>query len=122
MLATEHYPDFCLDGAMPNHELLEIHRSKISIHHAKAGYDYPAIRLPFTFSGLIGLSTRVYQTVHDGALAFLVVVSSASSAKKRSDEKPEKSALSAKSSVLTWRRSPVQIRPSPLNLFSFSFL
>ena len=48
---------------------------KILAHHAKAGYDYPTIRLPFTFSGLIGLPTRIYQTVHDGALAFLVVVS-----------------------------------------------
>ncbi|MGB8373395.1 MAG: hypothetical protein WCE82_10825 [Halobacteriota archaeon] len=54
---------------------MEIRRSKISIHHVKAGYDYPAIRIPFTFSGLIGLSTCIYQTVHAGALAFLVVVS-----------------------------------------------
>jgi hypothetical protein len=60
---------------MPNHELLEAHHSKISLHHANAGYDYPAMRLPFTFLGLTGLSTRIYQTVHDGALAFLVVVS-----------------------------------------------
>lgn len=121
MLATEHYSVFCPDAAMPNHELLEIHRSKISIHHAKAGYDYPAIRLPFKFSGLMGLSTRIYQTVHDGALAFLVVVSSASAAKKRSDEKLEKAALSAKSSVLTWRRSPVRLRPSP-SVFGAAFV
>jgi hypothetical protein len=60
---------------MPNHELLEVHQTKISLHHAKAGYDYPAIRLPFTFIKLAGLPTRIYQTVHDGALAFLVVVS-----------------------------------------------
>lgn len=60
---------------MPNHELLEVHRSKISLTRARAGYDYPTIRLPFAFSRLIGLSTRIYQTVHDGALAFLVVVS-----------------------------------------------
>ena len=59
-----------------NRQLFEIRHSKISLHHAKAGYDYPAIRLPFTFSKLAGLSTRIYQTVHDGALAFLVVVSS----------------------------------------------
>ncbi len=51
---------------------------KILAHHAKAGYDYPTIHLPFTFSGLIGRSTRIYPTVHDGALAFLVVVSSTS--------------------------------------------
>jgi len=57
--------------------LREVHHSKISAHHAKTGYKYPTIHLPFAFSGLIGLSTRIYQTVHDGALAFLVVVSSA---------------------------------------------
>jgi hypothetical protein len=73
MLATEHYPYY--EGAMPNHELLEVYHSKISVHHAKAGYDYPTIHLPFTFSELIGLSTRIFQTVHEGALAFLVVVS-----------------------------------------------
>jgi hypothetical protein len=54
---------------------LQVHRSKISLTRAKTGYDYPTIRLPFAFAALIGLSTRVYQTVHDGALAFLVVVS-----------------------------------------------
>ena len=56
---------------------LLIHRSKISVHHAKQGYDYPSIRLPHKLSKLAGLSTRIYQTVHDGALAFLAVVSSA---------------------------------------------
>jgi hypothetical protein len=60
---------------MPNHELLEVHRSKISLHRAKADYSYPTISLPHTFSALAGLPTRIYQTVHDGALAFLVVVS-----------------------------------------------
>jgi hypothetical protein len=64
------------DGAsIPTHELLEIHRSKISLRRAKAGYYCPTIRLPHTFSKLVGLPTRIYQTVHDGALAFLVVVS-----------------------------------------------
>jgi hypothetical protein len=72
--ATEHYLNFHPDHAAP----LEVHRSKISLTRAKVGYDYPTIRLPFAFSGLIGLSTRIYQTVHDGALAFLVVVSSTS--------------------------------------------
>ena len=67
---TEHYPYFQPDDAT----LLEVHRSKISLHHAKAEYKYPTIRLPYTLSKLAGLSTRVYQTVHDGALAFLVVV------------------------------------------------
>ena len=72
MSAAKHYSYY--DGTIPNHELLEVNRSKISIHRAKPGYNYPVIRLPFTFSGLVGLSTRIYQTLHDGALAFLVVV------------------------------------------------
>ena len=69
---TEHYPFF-----HPNHaaQPLEVHRSKISLTRARAGYDYPTIRLPFAFSRLIGLSTRIYQTVHNGSLAFLVVIS-----------------------------------------------
>ena len=101
MLAAEHYP--AASGAVPNaNELLEIHHSKISLHHAKSGYDYPTIRLPHTFSNLAGLSTRVYQTVHDGALAFLVVISPAG-----------KTSGSPKTSVFTRRRSPVRIRPSP---------
>ncbi len=83
---------------------------KILAHHAKAGYDYPTIRLPFRFSGLIGLPTRVYQTVHDGALAFLVVVSSTS---KSSPDIRENAFSSAESSAFTRRRSPVRIRPSP---------
>jgi hypothetical protein len=73
MLAAEHYP--YINGALPKHELLEVHRSRISLHHAKSGYDYPTIRLPYMFSKLAGLSTHIYQTVHDGALAFLVVIS-----------------------------------------------
>ncbi|MFZ1021347.1 MAG: hypothetical protein WCE82_10880 [Halobacteriota archaeon] len=58
--------------------LQEIYQGTIRAHHAKAGYDYPTIRLPFTFSGLIGLPTCIYQSVHEGALAFLVVISSGS--------------------------------------------
>lgn len=75
MIASEYYLDVFTSGKTPNHALLEIHRTQISLHHAKPGYDYPAIKLPHTFSKLKGLSTRIYQTVHDGALAFLVVVS-----------------------------------------------
>jgi len=107
MLATEHYPYF--DGAMTNDGLLEIHRSKISLHHAKAGYSYPTIRLPHTFSKLAGLSTRIYQIVHDGALAFLVVVSSSDNAAERLAKKSENTFKYAKSSVFTRRRSSVQI-------------
>jgi hypothetical protein len=69
MSAADHYPDLHIDVAIPNHELFEIYRSKISLHHAKAGYDYPSIRLPYMFYMLAGLSTRIYQIVHDGALA-----------------------------------------------------
>jgi hypothetical protein len=77
-LADDHYSDLDAAVALPKHELLEIHRSKISLHRAKADYTYPTIRLPHTFSKLAGLPTRIYQTVHEGALAFLVVISSRS--------------------------------------------
>jgi hypothetical protein len=95
MLAAEHCPYY--DGAMPNHELLEVHHSKISLHHAKAGYDYPAIRLPFTYSKLAGLRTRIYQTLHEGALAFLVVVSSSHKNEEISTKKSENAKLNVKS-------------------------
>jgi hypothetical protein len=75
MLAEQHCSELFDDAELPKHELLEVHRSKISLHRAKAGYSYPTIRLPYSFSQLAGLPTRIFQTVHDGALAFLVVVS-----------------------------------------------
>jgi hypothetical protein len=57
------------------------------------------IRLPHTFSKLAGLSTRIYQTGHEGALAFLIVVSSAcTTATEKSAEKSENATLSAESS------------------------
>jgi hypothetical protein len=86
MLAAEHYPYY--DGAMPNHGLLEVHRSKISLHHARTDYNYPTIRLPHTLSKLAGLQTRIYQTVHKGALAFLVVVSPRSDKGETSADRP----------------------------------
>ena len=86
----------------PKMDLLELYRCKISLHHAKSGYDYPTIRLPHTCSKLAGLSARVYQTVHGGALAFLVVISPAG----KTSESPE-------TSVFTRLRSPIRIRPSP---------
>lgn len=46
ILAADHYLDVHRDIAMPNHELLEIYRGKISLHHAKTGYNYETIRLP----------------------------------------------------------------------------
>ena len=76
MLAADHYPDLYPDVAISNRQLFEIHHSKVSLHHSKEGYDYPTIRLPRYLFPLAGLSTRIYQTVHEGALAFLVVVSS----------------------------------------------
>jgi len=95
MLATEHYPDFFLYGAPPRtNELLEIHCSKISLHCAKADYNYPTIRLPHTPSMLAGLPTRIYQTVHDGALAFLVVIAPPNS-------KPESVPADSKSPAFT---------------------
>jgi hypothetical protein len=94
-----------------NLPLHEIHRSKISLHHARTDYNYPTIRLPHTFSMLAGLPTYIYQTVHDGALAFLVVVSSGAADIKKSAKKLENAKTSVKTPVLTWRRSPVQIRP-----------
>jgi hypothetical protein len=111
MLATDHYPYYGV--AMPNHELLEVHSSKISQHYAKAGYSYPTIRLPHTFSKLVGHSTHIYQTVHGGALAFLVVVSSPDAASENSSDKHKNAVSTSKTPALTWRRSPVRIRPSP---------
>jgi len=75
MLAAGHYSDISACGALPRTELLEVHRSKISVHRAKAAYRYPTIRCPTRSSKLAGLPTRIYQTVHDGRFAFLVVVS-----------------------------------------------
>jgi len=82
MLAAEHYSEHFADVVLPKQELLEIHRSKVSLHHAKCGYDYPSIRLPHTFNKLAGLSTKIYQTIYEGALAFLVVISSKENASK----------------------------------------
>jgi hypothetical protein len=101
MLAAQHYSDLLADTALPKYELLEIHRSKISLHHAKAGYSYPTIRLPHTFLTLAGLQTSIYQTVHDGALAFLVVISPSSQGLEESAQKSENAKTSAKASVFT---------------------
>ncbi|MGZ7112208.1 MAG: hypothetical protein ACXVIL_11165 [Halobacteriota archaeon] len=82
MLAAEHQPGFFADVALPKDELLEVNRSKISLHRAKTGYYYPTIRLPYTFSKLAGLSIRIYQTIYDGSLAFLTVISPTKNASK----------------------------------------
>lgn len=114
MSVAEHYTDVFADVVLPTRGLLEIHRSKISLHHAKSGYDYPTIRLPHTLSKLVGMSTRIYQTVHDGALAFLVVVSSAL---ENSVDEHESAPTSDMNPVFTRRKSRVQISSSPLFLF-----
>ena len=67
-MSAGHYTDNAVAGA----EFLEIYRGKISAHHAKAGYTYPTLRLPFECSELIGRSTRIYKTMYDEV--FLVVV------------------------------------------------
>ncbi len=104
MLAAELYHTSVLNSRDP--ALSEIHSSTISLHHAKEGYDYPTIRLPHTLSKLAGLPTRIYQTLHEGALAFLVVVAGSNSESKNVSADSETSAL-------TWRRSCVRITPGP---------
>jgi hypothetical protein len=96
MSTTQYLRDPVSGRAAQNHELLEVHRSKISLHHAKTDYRYPTIRLPYTFSKLAGLPTRIYQTVHDGALAFLVVVSSSNEGQENRFQKSERAKLSLK--------------------------
>lgn len=63
MLAAERYTNLFADVALAKNELLEVHRSKISLHRAKENYTYPTIRLPHHFFALAGLPTRIYQTV-----------------------------------------------------------
>ncbi len=46
------------------HELLEIHRSKISLDSAKQGYNYPTMRWPHTFSKLAGTA---HASLSDGS-------------------------------------------------------
>ncbi|MGA3199078.1 MAG: hypothetical protein ABSD89_06685 [Halobacteriota archaeon] len=100
MLAANHYLGLHLDVATPNHQLFEIHRSKISLHHAKADYSYPTIRLPHTFASLVGLPTQIHQTVYDGMLAFLVVVSPKGTSRNASEQR-KNDAAGAKTPVLT---------------------
>lgn len=86
----------------------EIHRSKISLHRAKAGYHYPTVRLPHQFSCLAGLSARICQTVFKGALAFLIVLPPAETANS-SFNGCDYDVECSKSSVFTRRRSGVRI-------------
>jgi hypothetical protein len=91
MLAAEQYSGLFSNVELPKREPLQIHRSRISLHRAKAGYSYPTIRLPHYLSSLAGLSTRIYQTVHQEALAFLVVVSKNRKVIEQSAQESEKS-------------------------------
>jgi hypothetical protein len=116
MIRADVHPSIFTEAVLSKSKLLEINRSKISLHHAKASYSYPTIWLRHTFSKLAGLSTRIYQTVHEGALAFLVVVSNGSGCKNK-NEQSGNDKTSPKSPVLTWRRSPVRIRPGPSVFF-----
>jgi len=100
MLAAEHYPYLHPDFVMPNHELFETHSSKISLTRAKKGYAYPVTRLPYTFSKLAGLPTQIYQTMHNGALAFLVVVSSSNKNEEENQKKSENLATDSRYSYL----------------------
>ena len=102
------------DNLKRNSQLTEAgFEGKILARHAKPGYDYPTIRLPFTFSGLIGAPTRIYQTVYDGALAFLVVISSTIMLSESRPANQENAILSAVPPVFTRRRSGVRIASSP---------
>jgi hypothetical protein len=63
-------PENSADALQSRDELFEIHRSKISLHKAKSGYDYPVIQLPHALSKLVGFRAKIYQTMHEEALAF----------------------------------------------------
>ena len=114
MLAAERYPDFFADVALPKRDPLQIHRSRISLHRAKAGYNYPTIRLPHYLSSLAGLPTRIYQTVHEGALAFLVVVSSTRKATKKCAKISENATADTESLRLHTAEIRRSNRPGPI--------
>ena len=46
----------------------------ISLQSSKPSHAYPIIRLPREYSNLAGAKGTVLQTIHKGALAFLVVI------------------------------------------------
>jgi hypothetical protein len=47
---------------------------KIGSHSAKPSYNYPVIRLPREFAGIVGCTACVYQMQNDGKLMFLITV------------------------------------------------
>jgi hypothetical protein len=46
---------------------------KISVQSSKPSHAYPIIRLPRAFRRLAGVAATIYETTHNGGLAFLVV-------------------------------------------------
>ncbi|MGZ4868973.1 MAG: hypothetical protein ACXV2F_01215 [Halobacteriota archaeon] len=46
---------------------------KIGVHSKKKSHAYPVIRLPREFRRLVGAAATIFETTHNGALAFLVV-------------------------------------------------
>ncbi|MGZ4922279.1 MAG: hypothetical protein ACXV3U_08860 [Halobacteriota archaeon] len=64
---------------------------KIGFHSSKPSHMYPIIRLPREFRELAGSRAEIYQTTHEGSLAFLVKVIDRTSEKLRagSDSKAE---------------------------------
>ncbi len=45
----------------------------IGLHSKKKSHAYPVIRLPREFRKLVGAAATIYETTHNGGLAFLVV-------------------------------------------------
>ena len=99
MLTAENYPALLAAFVLPKHEALEVHRSKSLCTTQKLvtaiqqyGYRTPSRNLP-------AYPSRIYQTIYNGSLAFLTVISPTENASKAS-----------KTSVFARRRSPVRIR------------
>ncbi|MGZ4904582.1 MAG: hypothetical protein ACXV3U_05525 [Halobacteriota archaeon] len=56
---------------------------KIGFHSSKPSHTYPIVRLPREFRELAGSRAEIYQTTHEGSLAFLVKVVSRASGELR---------------------------------------
>ncbi|MGZ4852929.1 MAG: hypothetical protein ACXV3D_07055 [Halobacteriota archaeon] len=46
---------------------------KIGVHSTKPSHAYPVIRLPREFRRLVSAAATIYETTHNGGVAFLVV-------------------------------------------------
>jgi hypothetical protein len=49
-------------------------KHKIGLHSATVSHSYPVIRLPREFASLAGKLAHIYQTAHEGKLAFVMTV------------------------------------------------